>query len=83
MDQTIGPLANLLQQIKLVLTSERQLVDVCSSDLGPGHLTGVAAHAAMSRISRSAGALTRREHGTLLWPRIKEGLVTSFGGSPH
>ena len=83
MDQSIGPLANLLQQIKLVLTSEGQLVDVRSGDLGPGHLTGVAAHAAVSRIPRSAGAMARGIHGTLPWPRIQEGLVTSLGEPPH
>ena len=76
MYQTIGSLANLLQQIKLVLTSEGQLVDVRGGDLGPGHLPGVAAHAAVSRIPRSAGATARGEHGALLWPRIQEGLVT-------
>ena len=48
MDQPIGPLTNLLEEIKLVLTPQGQLVDVSCGDPGPGHLTTVAAHAAIS-----------------------------------
>lgn len=48
MDQPIGSLTNLLEEIKLVLTPEWQLVDVSCGDPGPGHLATVAARAAIS-----------------------------------
>ena len=81
MDQPIGSLTNLLEEIKLVLTPEGQLVDVSFGDPGSGHLATVAARAAISGkqglllissvcfrnsvLPRSAGSMSRRKPRTL------------------